>query len=74
MLQALVLDIKNLERVTGKRNMLTLQLLKEQVVEKLRVRQRTQYGQQVPFLSYLVAKLTEEQPPEKKALPPLKAL
>jgi hypothetical protein len=30
-LQALVLDIKNLERVTGKRNMLTLQLLKEQV-------------------------------------------
>jgi hypothetical protein len=44
------------------------------VVEKLRVRQRTQYGQQVPFLSYLVANLTEEQPPEKKALPPLKVV
>ena len=64
--------MKNWDRVTGRRNTLTLQLLKQQVAEKLGVRQRTKQGQQVPFLHFLHARLTEQELPEKKALPPLK--
>lgn len=69
---ALVLDIKNLERVTGRRNPVTMEVIKSTATEKLAMRINSKQGKDVTFLNFLHHKMTEERLPSAKRLPPIK--
>ncbi|GFR88524.1 cAMP-dependent protein kinase regulatory subunit [Elysia marginata] len=77
---ALVLDYKNLERVTGRRNPVTMEVIKTTATvsyslrdEKLSMRANSNQGKDVDFLNFLHTKMTEERLPSAKKLPPIKA-
>ncbi|XP_005104170.1 uncharacterized protein LOC101848372 [Aplysia californica] len=70
---AFVLDLKNLERLVGRRNQVTMEVMKETATEKLEMRAHSHYGKDVSFLSYLLYKIREERLPSAKKLPPIKS-
>ncbi|PVD30366.1 hypothetical protein C0Q70_09630 [Pomacea canaliculata] len=70
--QVLVLHMKNLERVTGRRNPVTMAVIREHAIAKLNTRRASKYGHQVQLLHYLYTKLIAEEFPNNKKLPPLK--
>lgn len=70
--EVFILDTKNFERLVGKKNMNTLDVIREYVKSKLKTRIEMQNGHLVPLLPYLHFKLTEQTLPVEKPLPPLK--
>lgn len=64
--------MKNLERVTGRRNPVTMAVIREHAIAKLDTRRASKYGHQVQLLHYLYSKLIAEELPNNKILPPLK--
>ncbi|KAJ8313567.1 hypothetical protein KUTeg_008128 [Tegillarca granosa] len=67
-----ILDTKNFERLVGKRNVTTIDVMRESVISKLKTRMDTKQGNLVPLLKFLHLKLTEQILPTQKPLPPLK--
>lgn len=70
--EVFILDTKNFERLVGKKNMTTLDIIREYVKSKLKTRIEMKNGHLVPLLPYLHFKLTEQTLPVEKPLPPLK--
>ncbi|GFO06617.1 CAMP-dependent protein kinase regulatory subunit [Plakobranchus ocellatus] len=70
---ALVLDLKNLERVVGRRNPVTMEVIRSTAQDKLAMRTKSRQGRDVTFLNFLLCKMTEERLPSAKKLPPIKA-
>lgn len=67
-----VLDMKNFDRLVGKRNPTVLEMMKTYVESKLRTRMEQKQGHQIPLLQFLHIKLTATSLPTSKKLPPLK--
>lgn len=67
-----ILDTKNFERIVGKKNTSTLDLIRGYVKSKLKTRMEMKNGPLIPLLPYLHYKLTEQTLPVEKPLPPLK--
>jgi hypothetical protein len=70
--EVFILDTKNYERIVGKRNTATINIMREYVKAKLETRMNMKQGHLIPFLQFLHFKLTEESLPQSKPLPPLK--
>lgn len=70
--EVFILDTKNFERLVGKKNMTTLDIIREYVKSKLKTRIEMKNGHLVPLLPYLHFKLTEQTLPVEKPLPPIK--
>ncbi|XP_062574423.1 uncharacterized protein LOC134236258 [Saccostrea cucullata] len=70
--EVFILDTKNYERIVGKRNTTTIDIMREHVKAKLETRMNMKQGHLVPFLQFLHFKMTEESLPQSKPLPPLK--
>ncbi|XP_048755918.2 uncharacterized protein LOC125666724 isoform X5 [Ostrea edulis] len=70
--EVFILDTKNYDRIVGKRNTATINIMREYVKAKLETRMNMKQGHLVPFLQFLHFKLTEESLPQSKPLPPLK--
>ncbi|KAK3108775.1 hypothetical protein FSP39_015348 [Pinctada imbricata] len=67
-----ILDTKNFDRVVGKKNAATLDIMKEHLKNKLNTRMNMKQGELIPFLKFLYQKLTAETLPQSKPLPPLR--
>lgn len=67
-----ILDLKNFERLVGKRNPHTMNIMRESVKAKLKTRAEMKNGEHIPFLNFLHCKLNEQTLPPPKELPPLK--
>ncbi|XP_046349863.2 uncharacterized protein LOC124130870 [Haliotis rufescens] len=70
--EVFILDMKNFERLVGRKNPNTIQMMKKLVESKLAIRKDLKYAQHIPLLKFLHYKLTEGSLPEAKRLPPLK--
>lgn len=70
--EVFILDTKNYDRIVGKKNTTTLDIMREYVKAKLETRMNMKQGHLVPFLQFLHFKMTEESLPQSKPLPPLK--
>nr|XP_022306331.1 uncharacterized protein LOC111112810 isoform X5 [Crassostrea virginica] len=70
--EVFILDTKNYDRIVGKKNSSTLDIMREYVKAKLETRMNMKQGHLIPFLQFLHFKMTEESLPQSKPLPPLK--
>ncbi|CAC5414930.1 unnamed protein product [Mytilus coruscus] len=70
--EVFILDTKNFERLVGKKNTNTTDIIREYVKSKLKTRMEMKNGPLVPLLPYLHFKLTALTLPVEKPLPPLK--
>ncbi|XP_046573601.1 LOW QUALITY PROTEIN: uncharacterized protein LOC124281692 [Haliotis rubra] len=70
--EVFILDMKNFDRLVGRKNPNTIQMMKKLVESKLAIRKDLKYAQHIPLLKFLHYKLTEGSFPEAKRLPPLK--
>ena len=66
------LTAKNYERLITKKNPATVDVLREQVIRKLKSRVHTKLGNQIPLLKHVLFKLTDELKPVEKRMPPLR--
>ncbi|KAL3831970.1 hypothetical protein ACJMK2_023658, partial [Sinanodonta woodiana] len=67
-----VLDTKNFERLVGKKNPTTIDVMREYVKSKLKTRMEMKNGDLIPFLQYLHCKLTEQSLPPPRKIEPFK--
>ncbi|XP_033762446.1 uncharacterized protein LOC117343975 isoform X3 [Pecten maximus] len=67
-----ILDAKNFERLVGKRNLTTIDVMRAKVVEKLQTRVDSKHGHLVPLLKFLHFKMNEQSLPPPRELPKLK--
>lgn len=65
------LHSKNFERLIGRKNRNTIDVIRQYVQSKLKTRYEMKQGRLVPLLQYLHFKITEQALPEAKSLPPL---
>ncbi|XP_060070750.1 uncharacterized protein LOC132550677 [Ylistrum balloti] len=67
-----ILDTKNFERLVGKRNIATIEIMRAKVIEKLKTRVDSKHGHLVPLLKFLHFKMNEQSLPPPRELPKLK--
>ncbi|XP_069111647.1 uncharacterized protein [Argopecten irradians] len=67
-----ILDTKNFERLVGKRNLATIEVMRAKVIEKLQTRVDSKHGHLVPLMKFLHFKMNEQTLPPPKELPKLK--
>ncbi|OWF38204.1 hypothetical protein KP79_PYT19415 [Mizuhopecten yessoensis] len=67
-----ILDSKNFERLVGKRNLSTTEVMRAKVIEKLKTRVDSKHGHLVPLLKFLHFKMNEQSLPPPRELPKLK--
>ncbi|KAK3600727.1 hypothetical protein CHS0354_027222 [Potamilus streckersoni] len=70
--EVFVLDTKNFERLIGKKNPTTLDVMREYVKSKMKTRMEMKNGDLIPFLQYLHCKLTEQSLPPPRKVEPFK--
>ncbi|KAK7012116.1 cAMP-dependent protein kinase regulatory subunit [Biomphalaria glabrata] len=68
---AFKLDVKNLERIVGRRNPYVMEVLKQRVQEKLELRAGTHVGKDVPLLHYLMSHKAEDRLSSARTLSPI---